>query len=142
MHSMTSSAAPVAPVLVKDRPGILLQLLWFVFVGWWLGLAAVGVAYICFFLIITIPLGVLILNALPELIALRPAPRMVTPAGPLPVQQLPFWLRAIWFVLVGFWLTALVLAVGYLLCLTIIGIPLGFVLFDSVPAVLTLRRTH
>ncbi len=137
-----SPAVPVQPILVKQRPGCLLQVLWFVFVGWWLGLLAVGVAYTCFVFVITIPFGVMILNVLPELIALRAAPRLVTPYGaPVRVQQHNFLIRAIWFLLVGFWLTALVLAVGYLLCLTIIGMPLGFVLFDAAPAVLTLRRT-
>jgi uncharacterized membrane protein YccF (DUF307 family) len=130
-----------APVVVRDRPGCLLQLLWFVFVGWWLGLFAVVFAYFMFALVITIPLGVLVLNNLPELIALRPAPRLITPYGSVEVQQYNILLRAIWFVLVGWWLTALVLALGYVLCLTIIGMPLGFVLFDIAPAALTLRRT-
>ena len=58
--------------LVTRKPNWLLQLLWFVFVGWWLGLAAIGVAYIMFLLIVTIPLGIMILNIVPELIALRP----------------------------------------------------------------------
>ena len=37
-------------------------------------------------------------------------------------------------------LTAFVLFLGYVLCLTLIGVPLGFVLFDAAPALLMLRR--
>ena len=33
------------------------------------------------------------------------------------------------------------LAVAYVLCLTIVGLPFGFLLPDSVPAFLTLRRS-
>jgi uncharacterized membrane protein YccF (DUF307 family) len=66
----------------------------------------------------------------------------VTPYGPVQVQQHNILLRALWFVLVGWWLTALALALGYLLCVTIIGMPLGFLIFDSAPALLTLRRSY
>lgn len=139
---LNNEMGAATPVLVKERPGCLLQLLWFVFVGWWLALFAVTFAYFMFALVITIPVGVLVLNALPELIALRAAPRVVTPYGVVQVQQHNILLRALWFVVVGWWLTAIALALGYALCLTIIGIPLGFVLFDAAPALLTLRRTY
>jgi uncharacterized membrane protein YccF (DUF307 family) len=128
-------------ILVKNRPGCLFQVLWFVFIGWWLGLAAIGFACFMFTFIFTIPIGIVVLNVIPELIALRPAPRRVTPYGPVAVEQHNFLLRALWFLLVGWWLTALVLALGYLLCITLIGMPLGFVLFDAAPATLTLRRS-
>lgn len=135
-------APPAIPnaIVVRQRPGCLLQLIWFFFVGWWLGLAAIAFAYVMFLLIITIPIGVLVLNALPELIALRPAARRVTVYGPVQTPQLSIFVRSLWFLLVGWWLTAVVLMLGYVLCLTLIGIPLGFVLFDAAPAALTLRR--
>jgi uncharacterized membrane protein YccF (DUF307 family) len=128
-------------IVVKERPGCLLQLLWFVFVGWWLGAAAVAFAYLMFLLIITIPLGVAVLNIVPELFALRAAPRRVTVYGPVQVEQHNILLRILWFGLVGWWLAGIVLVVGYVLCLTLIGMPLGFLLFDATPALLTLRRT-
>jgi len=31
--------------------------------------------------------------------------------------------------------------VGYFLCMTIIGLPFGFLIFDMTPALLTLRRS-
>jgi uncharacterized membrane protein YccF (DUF307 family) len=127
--------------LVTRRPNWLLQLLWFVFVGWWLGLAAIGVAYVMLLMVVTIPLGIMILNILPELIALRPERRVMTPYGTLNAPQYPFLLRALWFVFVGWWLAGIYLALGYLLCVTIIGLPFGFWLFDAVPWALTLRRS-
>ena len=135
----TPTPEPTA-IVVRERPGCLLQLLWFVFVGWWLGLAAIAFAYLMFLPILTIPIGVLVLNALPELIALRPAARRVSVYGPVQTPQPNIFIRSLWFLLVGWWLTALVLFLGYVLCLTLIGIPLGFVLFDAAPALLTLRR--
>lgn len=47
--------------------------------------------------------------------------------------------RAIWFLLVGWWLSGVVIGAGYALCATIIGLPLGFMLFNAVPMVVTLR---
>jgi uncharacterized membrane protein YccF (DUF307 family) len=49
------------------------------------------------------------------------------------------WLRALWFLLVGWWLTLFTLTIAYLCLLTIIGLPAAFWLFDRVPLVLTLQ---
>jgi uncharacterized membrane protein YccF (DUF307 family) len=138
---MNGNRTGVPTVIVSDRPGCLLQLLWFVFIGWWLGLAAIGFAYVMFIFVVTIPIGVAVLNRVPELIALRPAPRPVTPYGSVHVPQVNIVVRALWFVLVGWWLAGMALAVGYALCLTFVGIPFGFLLFDATPTLLTLHRT-
>ena len=48
--------------------------------------------------------------------------------------------RAVWFVVVGWWLTGLWLSVAWLLNVTIIGIPLGITMINKVPLVLSLKR--
>jgi len=40
------------------------------------------------------------------------------------------------------WLAAAVMTVAYALCMTVIGLPIGFVMFDWVPGILTLRRAE
>jgi uncharacterized membrane protein YccF (DUF307 family) len=57
-----------------------------------------------------------------------------------PQQQLPFLVRAIWFILVGWWLTAIVIVLAYALAITVLGLPFAFALFNRIPAFLTLRR--
>ena len=47
--------------------------------------------------------------------------------------------RAVWFVFIGWWLSAIATVLAYALCITIIGLPFGFALFNRLPAVLTLR---
>ncbi len=128
-------------VAVKQGPGCLLQILWFVFIGWWLGSFAVAAAYVMFVFIITIPVGIAILNNIPKIMALREPDQLVTAYGAVSVPQHNFLLRALWFVFVGWWLAGVALAIGYALCMTIIGLPIGFVIFDMVPGLLTLRRT-
>ena len=87
-------------------------------------------------------MGVKIVNRIPYLMALREAPTQVTIWGQqVQVKQLNIILRTVWFILIGFWLAALWMSVAYVLCLTIIGMPAGFWMFDQTPAMLTLRRS-
>jgi uncharacterized membrane protein YccF (DUF307 family) len=136
-------------VTARRGPGCLVQILWFVFIGWWLGQVAVAIAYLCMLTIIGIPLGIAIINRLPTIIALRaPGENVVvrtTPGGQAIIAtsrspQLLWPLRAVWFVLFGWWLTALWVEVAYFLCAIIIGLPLGFWMFDRTPSVLTLEQ--
>ncbi len=48
--------------------------------------------------------------------------------------------RAVWFLLIGWWLTGLWLSVAWLLNVTIIGIPLGIKMINKVPYVLSLKQ--
>jgi uncharacterized membrane protein YccF (DUF307 family) len=130
---------------VNNSPGCLIQILWFAFVGWWLGQIWIVAAYILILIIVGIPLGVSMINRLPQIIALR-APNKdlsLSEDGFLReerVPQRPFILRAIYFVLIGWWLTALWVEVAYLLTVSIIGLPFAFWMFDRTPAVLSLQR--
>lgn len=136
-------------VEVEERqPGCLVTLLWFVFVGWWLsGLWAV-VAWVLIVSIIGMPLGLMMLNRLPLVATLRrPASRYrveTTGEGTLvsvaPVEQRPFVLRAIWFLLVGWWLSALCLTLAWGASVTLIGLPVAIWLYNRIPAITTLAR--
>lgn len=128
------------PVQVQHKTGCLLQVIYFLFIGWWLGGFAVVLAYVLFALVLTIPLGVKIVNRIPYLMALREPPAQLTVWGQVEVRQRNIVLRTIWFLLAGLWLTALWMAVAYLLCITILGMPIGFWMFDKAPALLSLRR--
>lgn len=133
----------------RDNPGCLLQLLWFAFIGVWLGQAWMVVAWIFMVTIIGIPIGVAMLNMLPKVIALREPTRKVVVSTQRNGQfyqreieppQVNILLRAIYFILIGWWLSALWLEAAYAVSLTIIGLPIGFWMFDRVPAILSLKR--
>ncbi len=133
-----------------EGPGCLVQLLWFLFIGWWVGQLWIAVAWFLMAIIIGIPLGVKMMNKVPQVIALRnPTSKelvvSVTEAGTVVTQardrpQHNIILRAIYFVLIGWWFSAIWIEVAYLACLTIIGLPLGFAMFDKTPAIVSLRR--
>ena len=50
-------------------------------------------------------------------------------------------IRALYFVLVGWWFSAIWLAVAWALHVTIIGMLVGFWMFNRVPEVVSLART-
>ncbi|MBV0902335.1 YccF domain-containing protein [Haloarcula salina] len=55
-------------------------------------------------------------------------------------DQRSLFVRAAWFLLVGWWATGLWLSVAWLLNVTIVGIPLGIKMINRVPFVLSLKR--
>ena len=47
--------------------------------------------------------------------------------------------RALWFIFIGWWLTAIVSALAWAAMVTIIGLPLGIWMINRIPTVITLR---
>lgn len=108
---------------------LLLNIIWFVLAGLWMAIAYAFAALICFILIITIPFGIA---------ALRIAVFALWPFGKTVVKRSDSGVASgignvIWFILCGWWLAIGHLITGVLLCLTIIGIPLGLANFKLIP---------
>ena len=124
---------------------LLLRAIYFLVFGLWFSAIWASIAWVLCVTIIGLPLGLWMLNRLPQVTTLR-AQRgdlVITTSGEVyraAVPQPHFLLRAAWFLLVGWWLSALWLAAAWALCTTIIGLPFGFWMFDRVPAIVTLAR--
>jgi uncharacterized membrane protein YccF (DUF307 family) len=108
---------------------LFLNIIWFVLAGFWIAIGYTFAALICFVLIITIPFGIA---------SLRIAMFALWPFGKTVVKQADAGVASaignvIWFVLCGWWLALGHLFSGVLLCLTIIGIPLGLANFKLIP---------
>jgi len=135
------------PIVIQrsDGAGLLIRALYFVLFGWWFSAIWAVVAWVLCVTIIGLPVGLFMLNRMPQVVTLKPTRTnlLVTPSGEvvqLNVPQVPFLLRAIYFVLIGWWFSALWLAVAWALHVTIIGMLLGFWMFNRVPAVVSLAR--
>lgn len=50
-----------------------------------------------------------------------------------------FFIRALWYVFIGWWASALAILVAYAALFTFVGIPLAFFIFNRLPTILTLR---
>jgi uncharacterized membrane protein YccF (DUF307 family) len=130
----------------RSGPGLLIRALYFVLVGWWLSGIWAVVAWLLSVTIIGLPFGLYMLNRLPQVVTLRPnqSTLMLTESGrvvEVPVRQRPFLLRAIYFVLVGWWLSLLWVELAWLASALIFGLPLGFLMFERVGTIATLADT-
>ena len=129
-------------------PGCLIQALWFIFIGWWLGAIAIAIAWFLNITIIGLPIGLAILNNIPRILSLQPPRREIqvmysggeTRITETDLPQRNFFLRALYFVLIGWWWSAIWLVIAYLLCVTIILIPLSLEMFRLTPFMTTLKR--
>lgn len=113
------------------------NVLWLVLAGWWLALAYVLAGILAFVLIITIPFGIA---------AFRLAGFVVWPFGRTTVWRRDAGVGSVvgnvlWVIFFGWELALAHLVAGAVLCLTVIGIPLGLGAWKQVPlALLPLGR--
>ena len=122
---------------------ILLRLLYFVAVGWWLGLIVAALAYLLCATIIFLPFGLILFNRLPTVIWLEEEYEADEDYHFRDRREaIPFLLRAVWFFLVGWELGLLALGVGYLVAATLIGLPLGIYILNRIPLLMTLNRRY
>jgi uncharacterized membrane protein YccF (DUF307 family) len=133
----------------KSGPSVIVRFIWWVFIGWWLSGLVVTVAWISLITILGIPLGIYLINQLPTVLTLRPRSRtwslgqdeegrtVVSEQGR---PQVAWPLRGIWFVLIGWWASAIWMGIAWLVQLTIIGLPVALVMFNRTPFVASLYR--
>ena len=108
---------------------VILNVIWFVLSGFWMALAYVLAALLCFITIIGIPFGIAALRI--ALFALWPFGRtLVKRPGAGVASGIG---NVIWLIFCGWWLALGHIITGLALCVTIIGIPLGLANFKLVP---------
>jgi uncharacterized membrane protein YccF (DUF307 family) len=110
----------------------ILNVIWLVLEGLWMAIAYAIVGIVCFVLIITIPFGIAswriagyVMWPFGRNIERRPGAGLASVIG-----------NVLWVILFGWWLALGHLIAGLLLCLTIIGIPLGLASFKIIPITL------
>jgi uncharacterized membrane protein YccF (DUF307 family) len=112
---------------------VLLNLIWLVFGGLVMAFGYAVAALVMFLLIVTIPFG--IAAARIALFCLWPFGRTLVRRPGAGAGALVG--NVIWFVLAGWWLALGHLVTGVLMCLTVIGLPLGLANFKLIPVSLT-----
>ncbi len=136
---------------VREEPRVpfILRVLWFFLIGWHVTLWWILAAWLLNLTIIGMPLGLWMLNRVPLVLTLRTqrtyAVAETQEDGVVEwhtqgVPQPPFLVRAIYFVLIGWWFSLIWALLGWLLCVTIIGLPLGVLMLNRLPGVTTLMR--
>ncbi len=136
---ITFSTAGQGDITRTGQPGgggamrIILNLIWLVLCGIWMAIAYAVAGLLCFllfFLVVTIPFGIAAFRIANYV--LWPFGRDIAPRrGGMGVGALIG--NIIWVILFGWELAIGHLVAGILLCLTIIGIPLGLANFKIIP---------
>jgi len=108
---------------------VILNLIWLVLCGIWMAIGYALAGIVACILIITIPFGIA---------AFRIANYVLWPFGRTTVPRRDAGVGSLigniaWILLFGWWLAVGHLVTGVILCLTIIGIPLGLANFKLIP---------
>ncbi|MEV4312934.1 YccF domain-containing protein [Actinocrispum sp. NPDC049592] len=108
---------------------LILNVIWLVLCGFWMAVGYLVAGIICCVLIITIPFGLASFRIANY--ALWPFGRTIQPRRGAGVASVLG--NIIWIIFAGWWLAIAHLVTGFLLCLTIIGIPLAIANFKMIP---------
>jgi uncharacterized membrane protein YccF (DUF307 family) len=113
-----------------DRVKTLLNILWLVLCGFWLAIGYVVAGVLMCILIVTIPFGIASFRL--AAFTLWPFGRTLVPKPDAGAGS--FVGNVLWFLLAGLWMAIAHVVTGIVLCLTIIGIPLGIADFKLAAA--------
>jgi len=126
------------------------RVIWYLLIGWWFGAIWTILAYLFCLTIIGLPIGTLMFNNLPKVLTLKPTEteeiRTLVEGKPATVsgvpEEFPFLLRVVYFFVLGWQVAGYGILIGYILCLTIIGIPAGLWILNRIPLLMTLKRAY
>ena len=135
-------------IVERNQAGCLVQAVWFLLIGWWFTGLWISVAWLLCVLILPLPLGLAMLHSVPLVLARRRPDggvrvRVMSASGEMVDighEQLPWIVRALYFVFIGCWWSAIVILLAYAFALTFFGLPIAIWLFDRVPGAITLKR--
>lgn len=127
--------------------GLIIRALYFLFIGWWFGLFWAILSWAMYATIVFAPLGIVMLNKVPGAISLKARKQDIKvfadESGYRIEQtnrkQLPLWARILYYP-IGLCASLMAIFLGWLLCVLLITMPLGIMLFSWVPAIASLHR--
>jgi uncharacterized membrane protein YccF (DUF307 family) len=121
---------------------LLVRALWFVAIGWWATPIVVNMAWLLNATIVLLPLGIKLINLVPTVLSLAEPRSVDAPDDGAGEGQRSLAVRAVYFVLVGWWLSLLWANVAAALAASVIGLPVAFWMFNRLPYVTSLYRFH
>ena len=144
-----TEAAVVSNYKVKRNSNevpFLLRVIWFFVLGWELTGVWIVVAWTFNATIIGLPIGLWMIDRVPQVLTLKSRSGewvmdAVNGQSKYVGASQPSWIiRGLYFLLIGWWLSLFWSLAAWLLCATIIGLPLGVMMLHALPAVTTLQR--
>lgn len=143
---MTTAIATTKVRQPANQLPFILRVIWFFVLGWELTGVWIFVAWVLNATLIGLPLGLWMINRVPQVLTLKARSGqfetdLVTGKTQYVSARQPSWLiRAGYFLLIGWWFSLLWAAAAWVLCISLIGLPLGVLMLHGLPAVTTLQR--
>lgn len=130
-------------------PSVVVRGAYFLLFGWWASGVWLTIAWLLNLTIVGMPLGIKMINFVPKIVSLKDrtieTERTVDEDGNVTVQQgtseqhsLP--LRAVYFLLVGWWASGVWMFFAWVASVTIVGLPLAVWMYDRLPFVVSLYK--
>lgn len=130
-------------------PSILVRGVYFLLFGWWASGVWLSIAWLLNLTIVGMPLGIKMINFVPKIVSLKDrkieTERTVDADGNVTIkqgtsEQYSLILRAVYFLLVGWWASGIWMFVAWLASITIIGLPLAVWMYDRLPFIVSLYK--
>ena len=119
---------------------LFVRALWFLLIGWWLTPILVNIAWAVTVTVVLAPVGIKLVNLVPTALTLQEPRSLAAPEYGRGQRSL--LVRAIYFVLVGWWLSFLWANLAALFAITIVGLPVAIWMANRLPFVTSLYRFH
>ncbi len=140
-HWRQSGTAQPAALQQLDLGGIMVRGVYFLLIGIWASQLWIIFAWLISLTVVGLPVGAAMVRVLPQ-VAFLSNHRIQTTSRPQSqnMPQTNFGLRALYFLLIGWWASLIWLELAWVAGITLIGLPLSLAMFSFVPTVATLAR--
>jgi len=129
----------------SGSPNIIIRTVWFILVGWEVTAIWLLIAWLLNSSVIFLPLGLKMISWTPKVLTLKDVQRKQRKVDgelqDIKTGQVNILVRGVYFLLIGWWASLAWMVLGYLLCLTVIGLPFGIWMLNRLPEVTTLYRS-
>lgn len=130
------------------NPSLFVRAIYFLLIGWWLAGIWLSVAWLFNVTIVLMPVGIKMINKTPKVLSLKEQGienEVMEKDGNVTVrqnnkEQHSLLLRGVYFLLVGWWASGILMGLAWLASITIIGLPLAIWLYGKLPYVVSLYR--
>ncbi|WP_134670583.1 YccF domain-containing protein [Halorussus marinus] len=123
----------------RKQHSLVVRALWYLFVGWWATGLWLTAAWVLTVTIVGLPVGIKMINAVPKVLTLKERSGSLV-AGSGAREQPNLAVRAVYFLLVGWWASLAWMGLAYVVSLTVVGLPVAVWLYNRLPYVTTLYR--
>jgi len=133
----------------NTSPSILVRGVYFLLFGWWASGVWLTIAWVFNVTIIGMPIGIKMINFVPKIVSLKDrtieTEKTIDADGNVTIKQgtsdqYSLAIRAIYFLLFGWWASGIWMFFAWLASITVVGLPLAVWMYDRLPFIVSLYQ--